>query len=227
MAALACPQDPPGVAWLRLFTHTTQLSGGEAWSPLWTAARAELETQGGVLVAVIALHRWLQDILLENKFEYKQNIMLLEWNENFIELPPLSSEVTIRNLTVHDLPRVVEIDASAFAPLWHNSHAALRKALSQAIFATLAEKDGETLGYQLSTSNPYGAHLARLAVRKEAQGQGIGSLLLYDLISRLRKRGLSRLTVNTQGDNAVSLALYQKVGFMLTGERFPVYVYQV
>jgi [ribosomal protein S18]-alanine N-acetyltransferase len=74
--------------------------------------------------------------------------------------------------------------------------------------------------------NPYGAHLARLAVRKEAQGQGIGKFLLGDLIHRARKRGLSRLTVNTQGDNSVSLALYQKVGFFLTGDQYPVYVYQ-
>jgi ribosomal protein S18 acetylase RimI-like enzyme len=59
------------------------------------------------------------------------------------------------------------------------------------------------------------------------QSQGIGKILLYDLITRLRKRGISHLTVNTQGDNAASLALYQKVGFALTGEQFPVYVYQV
>lgn len=227
MAALACPQDPPGVAWLRLFTHTSHLSGLEAWLPLWTVARTEIASRGGAIVAVISLHNWLQNILVENQFEHKQNIVLLEWSENFIELsaPPL--DLTIRSCTIDDLPRVVETDASAFAPLWHNSYDALHKALSQAIFATVAEKGGEIVGYQLSTSNPYGAHLARLAVRKEAQGQGIGKFLLNDLIFRLRKRGLSRLTVNTQGDNAISLALYQKAGFVLTGEQFPVYVYQV
>jgi ribosomal protein S18 acetylase RimI-like enzyme len=32
-----------------------------------------------------------------------------------------------------------------------------------------------------------------------------------------------RLTVNTQSDNAASLALYRKTGFHETGERYPVY----
>jgi ribosomal protein S18 acetylase RimI-like enzyme len=226
LAALACPPDPPEVAWLRLFTHTSKLSALEAWSPLWNVARAGIESQGNITVAVIALHNWLQDILVESKFELRQNIVLLEWVENFIDLPPLPSNIAIRSLRAYDLPQVVETDASAFAPLWHNSHDALYKALSQALFATVAEKDGEMVGYQLSTLNPYGAHLARLAVRKEAQGQGIGKYLLGDLIHRTRQRGLSRLSVNTQGDNAVSLALYQKIGFSLTGEQYPVYVYQ-
>jgi hypothetical protein len=36
-----------------------------------------------------------------------------------------------------------------------------------------------------------------------------------------------RLTVNTQSDNASSLALYKKTGFLETGERYPVYELQV
>jgi ribosomal protein S18 acetylase RimI-like enzyme len=226
VAALACPPDPPGVAWLRLFTHTSNLTALEAWSPLWNMAQAEIGTQGNVTVAVIALHNWLQNLLVESKFEHRQNIVLLEWVENFIEIPPAPANIMIRSFRAYDLPQVVTTDASAFAPLWHNSHDGLYKAFSQALFATVAEMNGEIVGYQLSTLNPYGAHLARLAVRKETQGQGIGKYLLGDLIHRTRKRGLSRLTVNTQGDNAVSLALYKKVGFFLTGEQYPVYVYQ-
>jgi ribosomal protein S18 acetylase RimI-like enzyme len=35
------------------------------------------------------------------------------------------------------------------------------------------------------------------------------------------------LTVNTQSDNSASLALYRKIGFRETGERYPVYQLQV
>jgi len=226
-AALACPQDPPGIAWLRLFVHASHLSGPEAWSPLWEAVCAEIQSQGGATIGVISLHGWLQNILLENNFQLIQNIVMLEWLNQSVELSPMPAGVTIRRMTADDLGQTVEIDASAFAPLWRNSYPALQKALPQALFATVAEKDGQIIGYQLSTPNPLGAHIARLVVRKEAQGQGIGRSLLTDLFIQMRKRGLERLTVNTQDDNVISLALYQKTGFMRTGEQFPVFVYEL
>jgi len=43
----------------------------------------------------------------------------------------------------------------------------------------------------------------------------------------LNDKGVTRLTVNTQSDNLASLALYEKMGFTVTGEKFPVYCYQV
>jgi len=35
LAALACPPDPPGIAWVRLFVFSGQISAVEAWSTLW------------------------------------------------------------------------------------------------------------------------------------------------------------------------------------------------
>jgi ribosomal protein S18 acetylase RimI-like enzyme len=70
-------------------------------------------------------------------------------------------------------------------------------------------------------------HLARLAVRNEAQGRGVGSALVRDLIQRLISKNRQRITVNTQADNAASLALYQKLGFVRTGEQYPVFISQV
>ena len=227
IAALACPQDPPGIAWLRLFVHASHLSGLEAWSPLWEAVCAEIQSQGGATIGVISLNGWLQNILQENNFQLKQNIVMLEWLNQSAELSPMPAGMTIRKMTTNDLGQTVETDVSAFAPLWRNSYDALQKALPQALFATVAEKDGQIIGYQLSTPNPLGAHIARLAVRKEVQGQGIGRALLTDLFIQMRKRGLERLTVNTQDDNVISLALYQKIGFIRTGEQFPVFVYEL
>jgi ribosomal protein S18 acetylase RimI-like enzyme len=226
-AALACPQDPPGIAWLRLFVYASHLSAPEAWSPLWEAVHAEIQSQGGATIGVISSYGWLQNILRENKFQLKQNIVMLEWFTQSVELSPIPAGVTIRGMTADDLGQTVETDASAFAPLWRNSYVALQKALQQALFATIAEVGGQVVGYQVSTPNPLGAHLARLAVRKEAQGRGIGQALLGDLFIRMRKNKLEHLTVNTQDDNVTSLALYKKTGFSLTGEKFPVFVHEI
>ena len=83
------------------------------------------------------------------------------------------------------------------------------------------------IGYQLSTGTPIGAHLARLAVRPELQGRGLGAALVSDLIERIQNNGGTRVTVNTQADNMSSLALYHKLGFRRTGEQYPVYTFQV
>jgi len=87
----------------------------------------------------------------------------------------------------------------------------------------VAEDDGQLLGYQISTATTMGGHLARLAVHPAAQGGGIGYALVHDMLSQFTRRGARQVTVNTQQDNLVSLALYQKAGFKRTGEEYPVY----
>ncbi len=226
VAALACPQDPPGIAWLRLFAFHSQLSGPEAWAPLWEAVRGEISQTEGALVAAIAIKPWLPNILVNSGFAQTQSIVLLEWTLSFLEPCAAPSGVVIRPMRPTDLPAVAQTDAAAFDPLWRNSLGTLEKAFSQAIIATVAEDAGRVIGYQISTGNRSGGHLARLGVRKEAQGRGIGSALVSDFAHRLSSRGLLRITVNTQADNLASLSLYKKMGFVRTGEEYPVFVYQ-
>ena len=227
LAVLACPQDPPGVAWVRLFAHAKQLSLEDAWSALWQVAQKEIEKQGGATVALIVMHQWLKDLLSKNGFTHTQNIVMLEWKG--MRAPETSSleGVALRTMQPGDLPLVAKLDAAAFKPLWQNTLDALEKALPQATSAIVAEDAQGMVGYQISTANPFGAHLARLAVRPDAQRRGLGSMIVTDLIRRLKKKGVARLTVNTQSDNLSSLALYDKMGFVVTGEKFPVYCYQV
>ncbi len=219
-AALACPQDPPQVAWIRLFGHLSHLDVTEAWSPLWDIARAQ-----NVQMAAIVVKHWFQNLLLSSGFELKQNIVLLELKKENFRSFPVPGDVRIRTMTTEDLPTVADLDIDAFGPFWHNSLDALIRAHAQAVQATVAEDDSGVIGYQLSTGNLFGSHLARLGVRSEAQGRGVGAALVSDLIQRLNSPHVARLSVNTQADNAASLALYKKIGFTRTGEHYPVLAY--
>ncbi len=225
LAALACPQDPPGVAWIRLFVCASHLAGPEAWSPLWATARAEVASAHPI-VAAIALQPWFERILTASDFSLHQTILMFEWNDQSFAPRPLPRGVRIRRMQPDDLPSVAAVDGAAFEPLWCNSFEALQKAYSQALLATVAETDKGLVGYQLSTENPLGAHLARLAVRPEAQGQGIGAALVGDLMAHTRERGRIRITLNTQGNNLSSQRLYERLGFVRTGEQYPVYTAQ-
>ncbi|MGE5250499.1 MAG: GNAT family N-acetyltransferase [Bacteroidota bacterium] len=223
LGALACPQDPPGIAWIRLFACTSDLPGVQAWSALWETARQEIAAGGGATVAAIATQSWFEDLLAASGFRSGQSIIMLEWNDG--TLPPVRAPagVQVRRMRADDLLEVVKVDASAFERLWQNSLESLEQAFPQSVYASVAMGSAGMLGYQLSTGNPLGAHLARLAVRPEAQGLGIGGALVGDLILRMRERGRSRITVNTQSDNRISQALYERLGFRRTGEQFPVF----
>ncbi|MDK1027727.1 MAG: GNAT family N-acetyltransferase [Anaerolineae bacterium] len=227
LAALACPINPANIAWVRLFTHSNKLTAEDAWTALWQVAKMEIEQQGGATVALIAMHQWLNDLLVKNSFNHAQDILMLEWKSSKIPDRIKPNGLVVRNMQKNDLPKVAELDASAFLPLWQNPLDALEKALPQAASATVVENGQGLVGYQISTPNPFGAHLARLAVSPDAHRLGIGSLIVNDLIRRLKRKGVSRLTVNTQSDNYASIALYEKMGFFMTGEKFPVYCYSI
>ena len=66
IAALACPPDPPSVAWVRLFVNSGKLSLDDSWRMLWDAARLELAHKHGFSVAAIVLQDWYHQLLLNS-----------------------------------------------------------------------------------------------------------------------------------------------------------------
>ncbi|HNQ95757.1 MAG TPA: GNAT family N-acetyltransferase [Anaerolineales bacterium] len=225
-AALACPPEAPGAHWIRFFVHSGNWTADNAWSLLWHEARETVARSGGVTVAAIVMQPWFERALAQSGFETRQDIVMLEWKYQ----PWARKEargVQIRKMTEADLLSIEKIDLSAFGVLWHNPIDTLRAAFSKALFASVAEDDREILGYQITTGEKQRAHLARLAVTPAAQGRGVGGFLVGGLLTRLLDYGIGKLSVNTQSDNGSSLALYEKMGFTRTGERYPVYVFDV
>jgi ribosomal-protein-alanine N-acetyltransferase len=126
-----------------------------------------------------------------------------------------------------DLGAVTVVDTASFGPIWRNSQELLGLAYKQALVATVAEIEDRIVGYQISTPSPIGLHLARLAVHPDFQGQGIGYALVRNLIAYCKPPRNCQISVNTQHNNTTSLALYNKAGFSRTGEKFPVYRYDL
>lgn len=226
-AALACPIDPVNIAWIRLFASSGDLTLTDSWSSLWQVAMEELSVKGGVTAAAITTQEWFVPLLQSSGFSITQRIVILE--HDGISSAPFKNPpgISIRPMTLVDIPAVAVLDAAAFVPLWQNSLDALQRALAQAGWASVAESKDGIVGYQISTYNPFGGHLARLAVYPGVQQQGIGYALVHDLLQESARRGLRKITVNTQDDNEASLSLYRKIGFHRTKEEYPVYIKQV
>jgi ribosomal protein S18 acetylase RimI-like enzyme len=226
MAALACPPEREGIAWVRLFVYSGRWSAENAWAMLWPAAREEIARAGGAKVAAIAIQPWFQNLLAASGFENHQQIVLLEWHYQ-PAMARATAGIRIRKMTEADLSEVEKTDSASFEPLWQNPLETLRRAFAQALYATVAENENRIIGYQISTGGGQRAHLARLAVHPAVQGQGAGRALLNDLFVYLTHLGISRLSVNTQSDNQASLNLYQRMGFVRTGEQYPVYTFDI
>ena len=223
VSALACPPDLPDITWIRLFAVGPQISCNAAWEALWEAADRELSLLGDMCVEVISLQSWFNSLLEKSSFEHTDNVIVLMWDRS-VELPdPPAKDISIRPMLPEDLVTVLNIDHEAFGKVWKNSMESLELAYQQASLATVAEIDGEVVGYQYSTASAMGGHLARLAVKSNLQGNGIGYWIVHQVLSQFKKQGFRHVTVNTQQNNLSSLALYSKAGFALTGESYRVY----
>jgi ribosomal protein S18 acetylase RimI-like enzyme len=225
ISALACPPDPPGVAWVRMFVSGGNNSHEEMWDLLWSNAQTQLIEKKTTSIAAIPLQKWFRELIQNKGFQHIHDVIVFAWDDTHKELPQ-PEPIKIRGIQKEELPIIQDIDEEAFGPIWRNSLDSLTLAFNQAKLATVAEDESGLVGYQISTPTPYGAHLARLAVRPRAQGHGIGYALTRHLQDQLRVLETLRLSVNTQDHNHVSIALYKKAGFHQVDEAYPVFQYE-
>jgi len=221
MGALACPPAPPDTAWVRVFAVRGNTSTEEIWQLLWPRAREALEQMGTEQIAGLSLDDWIDPLYLASGFKQTHSVVVLTRPAE--PAPRVASPACIRPATPADHETIVAVDTEAFRPPWQISAAIAHRAMAQACWLTVAEMDNQIVGYQLTTPTPGGAHLARLAVRPQWQGRGLGAALVADMIEACRRQGARELTVNTQDTNAASLAVYQRLGYRRNGMSYPVY----
>lgn len=226
VAVLACPADSTRIAWIRSFvTVTGILKPSECWKILFSKALIINEENPPLAYIALGLQEWFDEVVQKNNFHVHQHIVILEWN-GFLPSPPvLPDGFRLRTMTREDLPVVQQVDENAFDPIWQNSLSDLSLAYVQSPYASVIEYRQTVIGYQICTSTSFGAHLARLAVNPDMQRHHFGYAMVQDLQSHFKQTGIGMLTVNTQNNNHASLALYRKMGFFLTGESFPVFMY--
>ncbi|HLT70933.1 MAG TPA: GNAT family N-acetyltransferase [Acidimicrobiales bacterium] len=129
--------------------------------------------------------------------------------------------IGIRRARRGDQARVLAVDRAAFAPFWRLDEAGLAEALSATAsvhFQVARDAGGDVVGYAVCGRTGPNGYVQRLAVAPEHQGRGVGAALLVDGLRWLRRWGARDALVNTQEDNARSLRLYQRLGFVVQAE---------
>ena len=228
VAALACPPDEDQITWLRLFAVRPGFQVEEAWNSLWPAAISWMEENyPGVLINSLVMNRKMDKILEKSGFKEVYQVVVLVWDIARGIWPNSTSNFEVRDMQPEDFQRVYEIDLKAFSLIWRNSMSQQQAAYQEAFSATVIEKGGKVVAYQISTINPQGGHLARLAVDTEYQNQGLATRLVEDLLNTFQEQGIVEVTVNTQSNNHASLELYKKFGFSRLDETYPVLQYEI
>jgi len=223
LAALACPPDNPDISWLRLFAVSTAMHVDDAWEMMWPVANRLISES--IPISALPLQSWFRRLLETSSFSHAYDVLMMRWKDVSQSIPALSpdSPYCIRMMNYDDLKTVHALDDDAFDPVWRHSIELLEIAFQNAALATVAEDRQGIMGYQVSTANDSDGHLARLAVHPRARRLGVGYTLVQDLLVNYRRRGIVKVTVNTQESNQASLSLYEKAGFEKTGEVFPIF----
>jgi len=222
--ALACPPDPPVVAWIRLFAVREERQAAELWDALWARARPAAIALGARCATALSTRGWFDRLLRGANFAQVNEVLFMEWVQGDAQVDlHRANELGIRTMQKADLPQVARVDHAAFDPVWSLSQRSLTAAYTLASLATVLEIEGQVAAYQISTASALGAHLARLAVTPGFQGQGLGRALVQHVLRVHTRRGLGHVSVNTQADNVHSQQLYHSLGFRETGQRYPLF----
>lgn len=129
-----------------------------------------------------------------------------------------SRTLGIRDATAADVPAIVAIEQASFSDPWseqsfHGLVGAERARLRVAV------QHDQVVGYAVAWHVGDEAELANLAVAQVARRQGVGALLLDDLLAHADAAAGQTVYLEVRDRNAAAQALYRSRGFEVAGRR--------
>ena len=219
---LSVPVEPNSSTWMRLAAVKDRQRDTGTLTTLWTDAKTEVRRQGITSVAALTANTWPECILPKLGFKPIGRVVVLRRHQ--MGKPAIeNTAIGIRAASISDLQAILHIDHTAFEPLWRYSTGMLRLALMRAEFATVAYQGSNIIGYLLASRNKGKTLLARLVVTPDCQHRGFGRALTINMLRNFAGDQSSTVDVNTQEDNAASIALYRALDFEFTGEKAQVW----
>ena len=131
------------------------------------------------------------------------------------EGPPCG--LSLREASPRDVDAILALDAACFMPFWRYDRPSLARLLDTER-VVLAQFDGRTVGYTLSTMRAGEGSLGRLAVAPARRRRGVGRFLAVEACTWLAAGGARNVVLSTQDDNTASRSLYARIGFRETGD---------
>lgn len=127
-------------------------------------------------------------------------------------------DIKIEKMTLTDLENIKDILLDEFDNFWNDSilKEELQNKDSNYLVAKLEKKIVGFAGIKIVLDE---ADIMNIVIKKSYRNQGIGSLLLENLILLANKRSLSSLSLEVNEENLSAIHLYEKFGFKQVGIR--------
>ena len=116
-----------------------------------------------------------------------------------------------------DLPRVIEIERGAYGFPW--SGGIFRDCLRVGYCCWVVECARSVDGYGIMQVAAGEAHVLNLCIDRQAQGQGLGRIVLRGLLQVAREHGASSAYLEVRPSNHIAMALYESESFENVGTR--------
>jgi len=127
--------------------------------------------------------------------------------------------VTLRGLTDDDLDDLVAMEHELFGPGAWSRQSLAEEIVGPGRWYVGAESEGALIGYAGLWFDGDDAQVMTVGTRPEAQGRGVGRLLLDALLDRARELRAGAMFLEVRVDNDPALALYRRAGFEQIGLR--------
>jgi [ribosomal protein S18]-alanine N-acetyltransferase len=127
--------------------------------------------------------------------------------------------VTLRGLTDDDLDDLVAMEQELFGPGAWSRQSLAEEIVGPGRWYVGAESEGALIGYAGLWFDGDDAQVMTVGTRPEAQGRGVGRLLLDALLDRARELRAGAMFLEVRVDNDPALALYRRAGFEQIGLR--------
>lgn len=209
--------QPPGIALITAAAISDDWRVSAYLDAFLPLVEETARPKGVTALAQIGHAPWLTAVLRERGFVSRDWVVTYEWRYQPVTIHGHAG-VIIRSAHRRDLPILVPLDEDIFGPLWHKPTKNFEEALARAFNFTVAELDGQIVGYQWCEKHERHGHITRLGVRPGWEGQGVGTRLLTEALVAMVKAEANWVTLNTQESNIRSRMLYERHGFRLLND---------
>lgn len=162
--------------------------------------------------------RYYQEGRYETAAEHKPEYLRMSQAERERTQREKNAVPEVRGMTMEDGAAVAEMEHQLFPDAW--SEKSVLETMEQPdTICLMAEKAGRAAGYLLAYTAAGEAEIARIAVAKELQRQGVAHTLLDELETLCKSRGIRKILLDVRAGNVAARTLYTKAGFAEDGIR--------
>ena len=120
---------------------------------------------------------------------------------------------------IEHIDQVHAIELESFSSPWSKSQFLSYCVNNSESKSFIYIKEKNIIGYLMSQTILEDVHIHNIAVKKNHREKGIGSEMLLHLIEESRMNITSKLYLEVNNSNLQAIKLYQRHGFIATGER--------